>query len=218
MTAQAQGNTCEVSAGENCVSGGTQRRRSSCKRCEQRHSEKDFTRNESRKPFHQVDSHRLYHFPRRMQTGPGECLPPMPDTSEMTRVKEWISQWCSAHENEENDKMEGRHRHKQKSHHRHHRFCQSNDCGVDCGLRRCPQYLDLATDHLTYPYHTGSQSFAFAGASPRPQRHHRSSENHHCRHHISRDANVCRCEAQPVVHHHEHHHRHNHHHYHHYVS
>lgn len=200
--------------------GGHHRRSSSCRRCEQRQPiEKNFPKNESRKMVNPVDSKGLYHYPKRMQTGPGECNPPASGSNEMTRVKEWINQWCHMYEEKgEDEATDEHHRHKHKVHHRH-RVCQPESCEVGCGLRRCPQYLDLATDHLTYPYHTESQSFAFANASPRPQRHHKHSEHQHYKRNCNRDNDTCHHDGQPpIIHRHEHHHHHSHHHYHHYVS
>ena len=189
------------------------RRSSSCRRCEQRQP----IEKEPRKTFNPVDSKGLYHYPKRMQTGPGECTPPASGSNEMTRVKEWINQWCHMYEKGEDEATDEHHKHKHKVHHRH-RVCQPDSCGVGCGLRRCPQYLDLATDHLTYPYHTESQAFAFANASPRPQRHHKHSEHHHCKRNCNKDNDTCNNDGQPIIHRHEHHHHHSHHHYHHYVS
>ena len=192
-------------------------RSSSCRRCEQRQStEKDYSKNEPRKLLNPVNAKGLYHYPKRMQTGPGECNPPASGSNEMTRVKEWINQWCPMYEKGEEETINEHHRHKHKVHHRH-RVCQHDSCKVGCGLRRCPQYLDLATDHLTYPHHTDSQSYRFANGSPKPQRHHKHSE-HHCRENCSRDNDTCHHDGEPIIHRHEHHHHHSHHHYHHYVG
>lgn len=197
-------------------SGAHHRRSSSCRRCEHRQPiEKDFLKNGNRKAFDPVDSKGMYHYPKRMQTGPGECNPTASNSNEMARVKEWINQWCHMYDKKEDETAEEYHRHKHKVHHRHHRACQPADnCEVSCGLRRCPQYLDLATDHLTYPYHTEN---GFASASPRPQRYHKHSE-HHCKRNCCRDSGTYHHDGQPVIHRHEHHHHHSHHHYHHYVS
>lgn len=192
------------------------RRSSSCRRCEQRQPiEKDCLKNGTRKELNPVDSKGMYHYPKRMQTGPGECNPPSSNSNEMARVKEWIDQWSHTYDRNEDETTEEYQRHKHK--HRH-RACQADSCEVGCGLRRCPQYLDLATDHLTYPYHTGSQSFAFGDTSPRPQRHRKHSEHTHCKHNCCRDSDMFHYDRQPVIHRHEHHHHHSHHHYHHYVS
>lgn len=200
--------------------GSHHRRSSSCRRCEQKQpSEKDLQKNETRKTLNPIDSKGLYHYPKRMQTGPGECTPPTPNSNEMARVKEWINQWCHLYDKGEVEVTDEQHRHKHKVHHRRRVCSQPDSCGVSCGLRRCPQYLDLATDHLTYPYHTESQSFGFANASLRPHHHHRHNEHHHCKRNCSRDNDMCNHDGQqPVVHRHEHHHHHSHHHYHHYVS
>ena len=197
-------------------SGVHHRRPSSCRRCERRQSiEKDCLKNGTRRAFNPVDSTGMYHYPKRMQTGPGECNPPSSNSNDMTRVKEWINQWSHTYDKNEHGSAEEHQRHKHK--HRH-RVCQTDSCEVGCGLRRCPQYLDLATDHLTYPYHTGSQSFACGNTSPRPQRHQKHSEHTPCKHSCCRDSDLYHHDGQPVIHRHEHHHHHSHHHYHHYVS
>lgn len=197
-------------------SGVHHRRSSSCRRCEQRQSiEKDGQKNGTRRAFNPVDSKGMYHYPKRMQTGPGECNPPSSNSNDMARVKEWINQWSHTSDKNEHGTTEEYQRHKHK--HRH-RVCQADSCEVGCGLRRCPQYLDLATDHLTYPYHTGSQSFACGDTSPRPQHHQKHSEDTHCKHNCCRDSDMYHHDRQPVIHRHEHHHHHSHHHYHHYVS
>ena len=198
---QAEGYGCK---------GAHHRRSSSCRRCGQRQTyERDSLKNETRKDL--VDSKGMYHYPKRMQTGPGECNPPASGSNEVTRVKEWVNQWCHMYEE---DSMNDQPRHKHKVH-RRHRGWQPDTCEASCRLRRCPQYLDLATDHLTSPYHTESQSFAFGNGSPRPQHHHKHSE-HHCRQSCSKDNGACYHDGKPVIH--EHHHHHNHHHYHHYVG
>lgn len=214
-----QNSLCEpIQSVNHPSSGGHHRRSPSCRRCEHRQPvEKDCVRNDPRRSANPVDSKGMYHFPKRMQTGPGECHPPVSNSDEMTRVKEWIDQWCHMYDKGEEEVSEEHHRHKHKVHHRH-RVCQTNSCDVACGLRRCPQYLDLATDHLTYPYHTESQSFPIANGSPTPQHHHRHSEHHHCKRSCARDNDLCHHDGQPVIHRHEHHHHHSHHHYHHYVS
>ena len=197
-------------------SGVHHRRPSSCRRCEQRQSiEKDCLKNGTRRAFNPVDSTGMYHYPKRMQTGPGECNPPSSNSNDMTRVKEWINQWSHTYDKNEHGSAEEHQRHKHK--HRH-RVCQTDSCEVGCGLRRCPQYLDLATDHLTYPYHTGSQSFACGNTSPRPQRHQKHREHTPCKHSCCRDTDLYHHDGQRVIHRHEHHHHHSHHHYHHYVS
>lgn len=211
-----QSSLYEPPRGEHYV--GHHRRTMSCRRCEHKQSnEKDFPKSENRRTLNTVDSKGFYHYPKRMQTGPGECTPPTPNGDDMTRVKEWINQWSDMYEKGEGEVLEDHHRHKHRVHHRH-RVYQPNNCDMSCGLRRCPQYLDLATDHMAYPYHTQSQSFAFASASPRPQRHHKHIEHHYCKRTCNRDSDVCHDGQQPVIHQHEHHHHHNHHHYHHYVS
>lgn len=194
--------------------GAHHRRSSSCRlRCGQRQTcERVFSKNETRKD--PVDSKGMYHYPKRMQTGPGECNPAALGSNEVTDVKDWVNQWCCMYEKGEEESTNDQPRHKHKVH-RRHRVCQPDTCEASCRLRRCPQYLDLATDHLTYPYHTESQSFAFGNGSPRPQHHHKHSE-HHRRQSCSKDNGACYHDGKPVIH--QHHHHHNHHHYHHYVG
>ena len=198
-------------------SGVHHRRSSSCRRCEQRQPiEKDCLKNGTRRACNPVDSKGMYHYPKRMQTGPGECNPPSSSSNEMARVKECINQWSHTYDKNEDGTTEEHQRYKQKHKHRH-RVCQADGCEVGCGLRRCPQYLDLATDHVTYPYHTGSLSFAFGNTSPKAH-HHKQSEHTHCKHNCCRDSDMYHHDGQPIIHRHEHHHHHSHHHYHHYVS
>lgn len=193
------------------------RRTSSCKRCTLKQpSEKNLPKQDPRKLLTPVDSKGLYMYPKRMQTWPGECTPPTTDSDNMTRVREWINLGCDVYENADNEATEEHHHHKHKDH--HYRECQPAAC--EGSLRRYPQYLDLATDHVTYPYHTDSLSFEFTNVSQRLPGHHKHSENHQCKRHCSKDRDDSKCHErrQPIIHRHEHHHHHSHHHYHHYVS
>ena len=61
------------------------------------------SKNEPRKLLNPVNAKGLYHYPKRMQTGPGECNPPASGSNEMTRVKEWINQWCPMYEKGEEE-------------------------------------------------------------------------------------------------------------------
>ncbi|XP_068721307.1 protein naked cuticle homolog 2-like isoform X2 [Montipora capricornis] len=196
------------------------RRATTCKRCRLKQSnEKNLPKIDFRKmlPVNPADAKGLYQYPKRKQTGPGESTPPTPCSTNMTHVKESINLGCDMNENGGNEATDEHHRHKHKVHHRH-RGCQAEVCEGSCGSRRSPQYLDLATDHLTYPYHTLSQSFAVTDASSRLQRHHRHSEHRDCNQSSATDNDKNQDGQPPIIHRHEHHHHHSHHHYHHYVG
>ena len=193
----------------------TDQRRKGCKKCDQRCPEKDrHTCNITdmlKMSGPVIDSHGRYHYPKRMQTGPGECHPTVSMDSEMARVKAWVNQCCESHGHDDNTKTEEHHRHKHRSRSHRHHSCQHNSCETNCDVHHSSQYLDLATDHVTFPYHVDDQSHVFTNASPRPQHRHKQNETYHCRH-------TCHQEARPVIHRHEHRHHHSHHHYHHHIS
>ncbi|XP_032232718.2 protein naked cuticle homolog 2 isoform X1 [Nematostella vectensis] len=147
-----------------------------------------------------VNDRGMYSCPKRMQTGPGECNPPSPkETNDLSRVKQWVDQLCAAHE------LETVTRSKHRKSYRH--TCRQGEPRHD--LHRCPQYLDLATDHITYPYHVESQACLYGAASPKPHRRPKRGHHHSCKY--SKDEVMCQ---RTIVHRHEHHH--SHHHYHHY--
>ena len=200
------------------------RSKSSCKRCEQRRAERQSRHRERSTSAHKATGTQatpsnpaMYHYPKRLQTGPGECDPtpggnPQTDR-DMSRVQDWINQWCNPVDGVEHEQgKESSHRHKHRSHHK-----QTDKDDVACKLHHCSQYLDLATDPLTSPYHIESQPYTYLSPSPRPRHSNKQNGNQQqssCKHH-------CKCQQeqqQPAVHRHEHHHHHSHHHYHHYVS
>ena len=147
----------------------------------------------------------LFQYPKRMQTGPGECHPTVPMENEMSRVKEWINQCCESLGTEQSTTVDERGSRKHRSRSRH-RSCQHHHCDSCSCRHQCSQYLDLATDHVTYPYHVEEQR-----NSPRLAQH-CNQKSEHC--HCQQSCHV----GQPVVHRHVHRHHHSHHHYHHYTN
>lgn len=195
------------------------RQKSNCKKCEQRRAERQSRHRERSSSAHRANTHHatvnnqgMYHYPKRLQTGPGECDPTLGSNhqGDMSRVQDWLNQCCNPGDGEDHERGKEFHRHKHRSHHR-----QPDKAEMTCKQVHCPQYLDLATDPVTSPYHVDSRACSYLNPSPRPRRSpkqsgHHSTSKHHCKCHQE--------QQQSVVHRHEHHHHHSHHHYHHYVS
>ncbi|KAK3704038.1 hypothetical protein QZH41_017968 [Actinostola sp. cb2023] len=185
--------------------------RTVCKKCDQGRKNKPPILHDSAQRNALIDPKGVYQCPKRMQTGPGECNPPSPRETDLCRVRDWLSKLCEPHDGHEFERTESRHRHRKSRHH----SCRQEPCERDFDLHRCPQYLDLATDHASYPYHVQSHACLYSN-SPRLPRRPKHSKAHH---------NSCKQQREEscpnrrtIVHQHEHHHHHNHHHYHHYAE
>lgn len=190
--------------------------KTNCKKCDQGRKSKPTTVKEEvqRNPPSADPKAGAYQCPKRMQTGPGECNPPSPQQTDLYRVRDWLNKLCEPNGGQEYEKTESRHRHRKSRHH----SCRQDSFEPDFDLHRCPQYLDLATDHATYPYHVQSHACLYGNPSPRLHRrskHPKGGHYHSCKH--QREATRCP-NQRTVVHQHEHHHHHSHHHYHHYID
>lgn len=181
-----------------------------CKRCDHSRKLKQATLHDTpqRSPVH--DAKGNYQCPKRMQTGPGDCNPPSPREADLYRVRDWLSKICEPQDGHELERIESRHRHSRKT--RHH-SCKQDTWERDYDLHRCPQYLDLATDHASYPYHVQSHACLLSN-SPRQPRRPKQSKSPPATCKPPRDQSCPN--RRTIVH--QHHHHHSHHHYHHYVE
>lgn len=181
-----------------------------CKRCDQSRKIKQATLHDVPQRNPMPDPKGSYQCPKRMQTGPGDCNPPSPREADLYRVRDWLSKICEPHDNHEVERVDSRHRHSRKT--RHH-SCKQESMDREYDLHRCPQYLDLATDHASYPYHVQSHACLFSNSPRLPRRSKHSKAPHtSCKQQREHSCPIRRT----IVHQHEHHH--SHHHYHHYVE